>query len=248
MLAALVAATVLAGASVTPVVDVDMTPSHAVNVFDPLRTIGAGVDSQNNGAVKHIYQPGTIDEMLSAGLGPVSYRLYTELSVQHWHWNPTGTWSDPSGKGYFTGSTALGQPITDSYGYRLPHRGFTHDQGNDDDYSRLTDGDLATYWKSDPYLTQGFTHESDTLHPQWALVDLGKRKGVDGIRIHWTDPYAVAYQVQYWHGDDAINDPANGRWIAFPGGTVTDGAGGEAILRDDAVVGHVRQPRLDGYP
>jgi hypothetical protein len=231
MIAALITATVLAGASATHIVRVDVTPGHAVNSFDPLRTIGAGIDSQTTGDIARIYQPGTIAKMLSSGLGPVSYRLYTELSVQHWHWNPVGSWSSPAGDGYWTGSTKPGKPIVNSFGYRLPHRGFTHDQGNDDDYSRLDDGDLATYWKSNPYLTEAFTHEPDALHPQWIVIDLGKRKPVDAIRIAWTAPYAVAYQVQYWRGDDAIYDPANGRWVTFPGGMVTDGTGGTAELR-----------------
>lgn len=229
MVAALLAAAVIASA--THSVQVDVTPAHVLNSFDPVRSIGAGVDSQNNGAVKNIYVPRTIMAMLSSGMGPVSYRLYTELSVQHWHWNPQGTWSDPSGQGYWTGSTHPGAQIRDSYGYRLPHRGFTNDQGNNDDFSRLTDGDLASYWKSDPYLASAFTGEADALHPQWVVVDLGARKRVDAIRIHWTNPYAIDYRVEYWHGDDAINNPGGGTWVAFAGGIIKGGTGGTVALR-----------------
>src|ERR1700681_2285030 len=107
---------------------VDVTPGHAVNAFSPLRAIGGGVDAQNNGAVARIYRKENIQDMLAAGLGSVSYRLYTELGVQDWHWNPQGTWSDPRGRGYFTGSADTGGNIVDSYGYRLPHRGVPHTQ------------------------------------------------------------------------------------------------------------------------
>jgi hypothetical protein len=226
--AALAAALV---ASATHTVRVDVTPTHVLNSFDPLRSIGAGIDSQNNGAVKNIYVPRTVKEMLSSGMGPVSYRLYTELSVQHWHWNPNGKWSDPRGFGYWTGSSHLGSQIRDSYGYRLPHRGFTNDQGNNDDFSRLTDGDPTSYWKSDPYLASAFTQEADTLHPQWVVVDLGLRKPIDAVRIHWSNPYAVDYRVEYWHGDDAINNPSGGTWVAFPGGIVKGGTGNTVVLR-----------------
>jgi F5/8 type C domain-containing protein len=232
-MAAVLLAALILSASPVNTVRVDVTPTHAINAFDPLRAIGGGVDSQNNGAVQRIYTHGTIGAMLSSGLGPVSYRLYTELSVQHWHWNPQGSWSDPSGQGYWTGSTTPGPEIVDSYGYRLPHRGFTHDQANDDDYSRLTDGDPTSYWKSDPYLTRSFTHEDDALHPQWVVVDLGQRKPIDAIRLRWTDPYAVQYQVQYWRGADAINSPTYGTWVTFPKGGITTGSGGDVLLRLD---------------
>jgi hypothetical protein len=238
----LVGAILSAGALYT--VRVDVTPSHAVNTFNPLRSIGAGVDSQNFGAVARIYTPKNVHAMLSSGLGPLSYRLYTELGVQQWHWNPKGSWSDPAGQGYWTGAMTPGPQIRDSFGFRLPHRGFTHDQANDDDYGRLTDGNVASYWKSDPYLTSAFTHESDALHPQWVVIDLGQRKPVNAVRLRWTDPYAVQYQVQFWHGSDPIYSPALGKWITFPGGSVTAGSGGTVTLRFDGALRSVRYLRV----
>ena len=216
-------------------VSVDTTAGHALNSFSPVRAFGSGVDAQNAGAVPLIYTPANVQTMLTAGLGTVTYRLYTELSVQDWHWNPAGTWSDPSGQGYWTGAPAQqSQDVVNSYGYRLPERGFTHDQGNDDDYSRLTDGDLMTYWKSNPYLDSVYTGESDALHPQWVVIDLGGKKDVDAIRLAWANPYATAYAVQYWTGDDAINAPANGNWTTFADGTVSAGTGGIVTLQLDS--------------
>ncbi|MDQ6780806.1 MAG: glycosyl hydrolase family 5, partial [Candidatus Eremiobacteraeota bacterium] len=177
---------------------VDVTAGHVLNRFSPVRTIGAGVDSQNLGAVANIYTPKNVSAMLSAGLGPASYRLYTELSVQDWHWNPQGTWSDPARQGYWTGAAAPSRAIIDTFGYRLPHRGFTNDQGNDDDYSRLDDGDTASYWKSNPYLTSRFTGEPDAAHPQWVVVALAAPAPLSAIRVDWASPYAANYVVQYW--------------------------------------------------
>lgn len=229
----------------TASVTVDTNYAHALDTFSPVRAFGAGVDAQNAGAVSQIYTYANVQNMLTAGLGTVTYRLYTELGVQDWHWNPAGSWSDPSGQGYWTGAPAqMSQPVTDSYGFRLPHRGFTHDQANNDDYSRLTDGDQTTYWKSDPYLDQTFTGESDTLHPQWAVIDLGGKKPVDAIRIAWANPYATAYAVQYWTGDDAMNDPANGMWTTFPDGQISAGTGGTVTLRLDAATRKVEFVRV----
>ena len=70
----------------------------------------------------------------------ISYRQNTELHMEAWHWNPNGTWSVISaGKGYFVGNATPGaEPIRHSYGYPLPHRGVTRDDGTDTEgYSRL---------------------------------------------------------------------------------------------------------------
>jgi F5/8 type C domain-containing protein len=169
--------------------------------------------------------------MLDAGLGWLSYRLFTELSVQDWHWNPAGSFS-AGREGYWTSSASTGSArIADSFGYRLPHRGSTTDQGNNEDYSRLDDGDRRTYWKSDPYLTRAFTGEPDDRHPQWVVVDLGAAMPVDAVRIDWGQPYARSYAVQYWRGADAINDPGSGKWTTFPSGAAQRDGGGRTTLR-----------------
>ncbi|MDQ6781214.1 MAG: discoidin domain-containing protein [Candidatus Eremiobacteraeota bacterium] len=214
MIALLVAT--LAGALLG--VHVDAFPAHKLNTIRPLQAIGVGIDSDPRGKIPTLYSPARTREMLSAGLGVVSYRLYTELSIQDWHWNDAGSFSDERGKqGYWTSSERpAAQPIVDSYAYVLPHRGSTRDQGDDDDYSRIDDGDPATYWKSDPYLAPAFTHEPESAHPQWAVIDLNFPQAVDGMRIHWVHPYAVRYRVEYWTGGDAITAQASGTWHRFP--------------------------------
>jgi hypothetical protein len=208
---------------------VDADPAHVLNRFTPNAAFGAGVDGVPFHAVPKIYTSSNVHRMLDAGFGAVSYRLYTELSAQDWHWNPAGSFSKGH-SGYWTGSTVPGKPIVDSYGYRLPRRGFTHDQGNDDDYSRLDDGDLGAFWKSNPYLTQPYTGDPDDSHPQWVVYDLGRREQVNAAKIWWGSPFAVRYAVQYWTGDDPIYDPANGAWVNFPSGAVSNGSGGTVTL------------------
>jgi F5/8 type C domain len=215
---------------------VDAAPSRVVNTFRPLEALGSTVDRVPSNATDTFFRPDQIKQILEAGWGEISYRQNTDLFVQAWHWNPNGQWSDPAGKGYFTGDgTPTAALIRHSYGYSLPHRGFTRNNGSEfDGYSRLDDGDLNTYWKSNPYLAQPFTHESDSRHPQWVVVDLGSAKEVSAIRIAWADPYAVRYQVQYWTGGDAMNEQASGIWHAFGFGDVVHGKGGTVTLADRA--------------
>ena len=224
---------------------VDATPDHFTNVIVPTRALGAGIDRLPYGAADKLYVVATVKEVLSAGWQPVSYRQNTELHIEAWHWNPNGTWSDSSGKGYFTGSTELGDPIRHSYGYSLPHRGVTHDDGTDfDGYGVLTDGDLNSYWKSNPYLTHAFTGEDDSLHPQWVMVDFAVPLPINAIRIAWADPYARRYLVQYWTGEDPIHKPTLGVWQTFPGGEILDGAGGTPTIQLATAVTQVRFLRI----
>jgi len=207
--------------------------THPTNTIRPTEALGAGIDRLGYGAADKLYVEPTISQVLSAGWQTVTYRQNTELHMEAWHWNPNGTWSDPAGKGYFVGNATPGaEPIRHSYGYPLPHRGVTRDDGTDTvGYSRLTDGDPDTYWKSNPYLAEPFTHESDSLHPQWVILDLAKPLQLTAIRIDWAEPFATNFVVQYFTGEDAIRKPTAGVWQAFPTGSVANSKGGNAVLQ-----------------
>lgn len=229
-----IVAAFLAGSrsAIAQTVRVDATASHVANTFKPLEALGSTVDRVPSNATDTFFRPDQVKQILEAGWGEISYRQNTDLFVQAWHWNPKGTWSDPSGKGYFIGDSTPAEMIRHSYGYSLPHRGFTRNGGTEfDGYSRLDDGDLNTYWKSNPYLTEAFTGEEDSLHPQWVVVDLGKRGDANAIRIAWADPFAIKYRVQYWVGDDAMDDQGTGKWVDFSSGVVENGKGGTVTLR-----------------
>lgn len=215
----LLAATLLA-AALTPTLTID--PTRVVATFDPRSAFGATIDAHEAGENDAIFTRENVAAMRSAGFHPLSYRLATELCGEAWHWNPRGSWSDPQHQqGYWTSSDELRAPIDASYGYRLPRRGNTLDQARNDSYSRIDDGDPATFWKSNPYLDD---------RPQWLFVDLGEPRAVASIRIAWGSPFAAVYRVQHWSGDDPINRPDAGRWIDFPHGLVREGHGGEATL------------------
>ncbi len=213
-------------------VTIDITPSHAIRSFLPAETLGAGIDRINAAATDKLFTPSVMQQVLSAGWQSVTYRQNTELHIQAWHWNPQGVWSDPQGQGYFTGAATPAELIRHSYGYSLPHRGFTRNDGTDaNGFSRITDGDEETYWKSNPYLTQPFTGEDDSSHPQWVIVDLANPRPLDAIRISWAEPFARRYLVQYWTGEDPVKQASKGAWILFPGGAVIGGQGGIVTLR-----------------
>jgi hypothetical protein len=212
--------------------------SHPVNHFVPSETLGAGVDRIPAEAIDKDLLPESLQRTLSSGWQPVSFRQNTELAVEAWHWNPKGTWSngsdgsDHAGKGYFVGSALPTESLRYSYGYELPRRGFTRNDGTDNSgFSRLTDGDLNTFWKSNPYLTEHFTGESDALHPQWVVLDMAQTQPLDSIRIAWGVPYATHYLVQYWTGDDPIRSPTRGVWQTFQQGAVTAGKGRTETIR-----------------
>jgi F5/8 type C domain len=219
--------------------------SHPTNHFAPNQTLGAGVDRIAADAIDKDLQQPVLEKTQESGWQPVTFRQNTELAVEAWHWNPQGTWSDPSGRGYFTGSSTPTEFLRYSYGYGLPRRGFTRNDGIDNvGFSRLTDGDPNTFWKSNPYLTQHFTGESDAVHPQWIVMDLAQMQPVDAIRIAWAKPYARKYLVQYWTGEDPIRAPTRGVWQTFAQGTVSDGQGKTETIRLNAMPLAVRFVRV----
>jgi hypothetical protein len=226
---------------------IDATPSHVVNTFSPTYALGTTVDRVPSNATNTFFRQDQIRQILQAGWGVISYRQNTELFVQAWHWNPRGTWSDPAGKGYFTGDpTPNKELIRHSYGYSLQHRGFTRNNGTEfDGFSRLDDGDLRSYWKSNPYLTKAFTGEEDAVHPQWVVIDLERYREVNAIRIAWAEPYARVYQVQYWVGPgDAMDEQDQGTWRTFAAGSVANGEGGSVTLTLDSSSVNTRYVRI----
>jgi hypothetical protein len=215
------------------IITVDMTPGSATNHFSPDATLGAGVDRISTQAIDKAFTRDNLAKLAPSGWRSITYRQNTELAVEAWHWNPAGSWSDKAGRGYFTGSAVpSATPIRDSYGYALPRRGFTRNDGTGNTgYSRLTDGDETSFWKSNPYLSKTFTGEEDSKHPQWVMLDLARREPVDSIRIAWAAPFATHFLVQYWTGDDPNGQPTHGTWETLPNGIIENGKGGVQTIR-----------------
>lgn len=188
--------------------------------------------------------------MRAMGLPRLSYRLRTELAIQAWHWNPEGTWSEPQTRsGYWTSSSSVSAPsggIAKSWGYRLPRRGNTIDQANDDGYSRLTDGDPRSFWKSNPYLDRVYTHEPNAAHPQWVVVDLGRFVAVRSLRLHWATPYATHFRVEYALGAETFEQTFEEAttWQVFPKGIIENGTGGVQTIALGSIPQKVRFLRL----
>jgi len=217
-----------AGVGTSGRVTIDLADRSGLT-FRPDKALGAAIDGAQAGDIDRLLTAHNIRAMKSAGLRPLTYRLRTELGIEAWHWNPAGTWSDSAHRqGYWTSSDKLGKPIRTSWGYDLPRRGDTVDNANNVGYSRLTDGDPATFWKSNPYLDPSVLHDGHP-HPQWLVVRLDGARPVDSARIAWGTPFATHYRVQYWVG--ATEYAADGRWVTFPHGTVEAGSGGDVSIR-----------------
>src|SRR5580700_2786863 len=210
------------------IIRVDATPGHVINSFDPDSALGSSIDVLSHDGIDKVYTPHIIQESLSAGWGPITYRNNSELRMAAWHWTENGMWSDPAHKsGYFTGSTELKEPLRYILSYALPHRGFSTSG------DRPLQGPNLSYWKSNPYLTSKFTGERDALHPQWVIVDLQTEKPVNAARIAWASPYAATYQVEYWVGKRALDfdEGPQGEWKTFSAGAIKSAQGGTANLK-----------------
>ncbi len=209
------------------VVTVTYSPGHPANVIVPSLALGAGIDGSAKGNLDLQLRPQNIQAMRSAGLKALTYRLRTELANEVWHWNPKGSWSDEQNhQGYWVSDPKPGDEISLSHGYRLPRRGNTIDQANDDGYSRIDDGDPETFWKSNPYLDEEFTHQPNSLHPQWVVIEFPKPQTINALRVLWGKPFPNTFRVQYADFDDvsdiALNPP--GMWRDFPHSVFVGGA------------------------
>ena len=195
------------------------SPGHPANRFIPSKLIGGALDGHEKGDIDRMLTPQNIRAMLSVGLKPVSYRIRTELEGAVWHWNPSGSWSEKDkAQGYWISDSTPVNPIMVSNGYSLPRRGNTNDQANEEGYSHITDGNASTFWKSNPYLDSHYTEESNDLHPQWVIIDLGELQDVNAIRIKWGNPYALSFTVDYALdiGSDYFEPFRPNLWHAFP--------------------------------
>jgi len=227
LISALSIAPSFAQSSPDATVHIDITPSHQINSFDPDSALGSSLDVLSRRDIDRVHTPHIVQESLSAGWGPITYRNNSELRMAAWHWNPAGAWSDAAHEnGYFTGSTELKSPIRYILSYALPHRGFATSG------DRPVQGPNLSYWKSNPYLTSKFTGESDALHPQWIIVDLQSEKSVSAARIQWASPFAKTYQVEYWVGTNALDFDGGpkGEWRSFDSGKITNAQGGTSAF------------------
>lgn len=184
--------------------EIRVEPNHVLRTFDPSMAFGGGIDGHDKGDVMANLSPANVAAMKAMGLKSLTYRLRTELGGEVWHWNPEGSWSEPQKRqGYWTSSASTTKPILLSYGYRLPRRGDSLDQANRDSYSRLDDGDLSTFWKSNPYLDPAYTGVSYADSPQWVEINFAKPQQLNDLRIAWGAPFATSYRVSYLEdGDD----------------------------------------------
>ncbi len=195
--------------------------------FRPSEAFGVAIDGGTPDEVRRLFLPANRPALAALSGMPASYRLRTELGIEAWHWRSRGRWSDTTRQqGYWTGDVAAQGNDAIGYGYRLPRRGDTHDEANDDGYSRIDDGDARSFWKSNPFLDEQYTGVTGE-HPEWVVIELPHAQGIDGIDIHWALPFACRFEVQYWVGQDEYS----GRWVTFPEGRVTNGRGGDALLR-----------------
>src|SRR5215467_13813483 len=91
----IVAAQIVYAQSAAPAtVTVDTSPAHRLNSFDPDKSLGSSLDVLSHNGIDQVFTPHILNESLSAGWGPITYRNNSELRMAAWHWTENGTWSD----------------------------------------------------------------------------------------------------------------------------------------------------------
>lgn len=204
----LLIAPVLIAAAPTPIGELRLLPNHIVGVFRPPEAFGVAIDGGDPAEAAALFDPKNASFIRNAGFKNASYRLRTELAGQIWHWSSYGSWSDVEHhQGYWIGDALQDDDHELSFGYRLPRRGNSRDEADDDGYSRIDDGDLTSFWKSNPYLDPAL--DGIGVERQWVIIDLGRRRSIDAGRIRWAQPYAAQFRLQRWVGADEYQ----GKWI-----------------------------------
>jgi hypothetical protein len=250
-LAALAVALGAASAAVAgpaPLDPVVIDASAPVASFVPIRALGAALDGAQKGDTDNTLTPFNIERMRSSGVRAITYRTRPELGIEAWHWTDHGTWSDAArSQGYWTGDdNPAGPPPRLTWGYSLPRRGDTIDNANNTGYSRLDDGDPASFWKSNPYLDRRYTGLAQN-RPEWIVLSFTALTRFDAARILWADPFARHFLVQYWDGADDFEDgkqtsDSAGEWHTFPHGdvTVSGRPADDSVLRlaDEPIASH----------
>lgn len=182
-------------------------PNRVVGVFRPEEAFGVAIDGGDAAEARALLNPNNALAMRAAGFKSASYRLRTELAGQVWHWSSYGRWSDEEHhQGYWTGDAVRNDDHDLSFGYRLPRRGNSRDEADDDGFSRIDDGDVSSFWKSNPYLDPKL--DGIGIERQWVIVDLGRERSIDTAQIRWAEPYAAQFRVQRWAGAS----PYDGKW------------------------------------
>ena len=211
-----------------------VVPGIVLSVFRPAEAFGVAIDGGTATETGALFDPENAPDIRAAHFRNVSYRLRTELAGEVWHWSSYGSWSDPDHQqGYWVGDPTKDDNHKWSFGYRLPRRGNSRDEADDDDFSRIDDGDIKTFWKSNPYLDPNL--DGIGVERQWVIVDLGRERRVDTAHINWVEPYAVRFRLQRWVGSDRYDGNWRDLTPSLPGH-----GGAQAIAFDPATTRFVR--------
>ena len=203
----LIIAPALIAAAPRPAGELRVLPNRVLRIFRPAEAFGVAIDGGDAAEARALLDPRNSSPIRAAGFKSASYRLRAELAGQVWHWSSYGHWSDQEHhQGYWLGDAALDDDHELSFGYRLPRRGNSRDEADDDGFSRIDDGDSNSFWKSNPYLDPKL--DGVGVERQWVMVDLGHSRSIDTAQVRWAEPFAAQFRLQAWVGDD----PYDGKW------------------------------------
>ncbi|MBN1758874.1 MAG: hypothetical protein JW863_11180 [Chitinispirillaceae bacterium] len=138
-----------------------------------------------------------------------------------YHWNGRGT----------ADSTGIWHPdsTSDSTGFLSTNLycGTTSSNWGTERYSRVVDGDTASFWWSDPLITT----KDPYVYLSWTA-----NKTIDSVVIFWGERFSRSYEVQVWEGTVSYPGPhgmSESQWITVH--TDTAGEGGVSTVTFEAV-------------